>query len=340
MPGTAQNNSAASPAAEQITAENLVSDSPADTTSATTAQNEPPKSLLDTVKDALAETKTNEEAAASGGEQSPSSEGGTEEEQSAAPAGTEDQEGADTKQSKGKGYDARIKQLVTERDGFKERAGQWDQFSAWAKESGLQAEDLSNSLALARMVKQSPHEALTVLRAVVSDLEKQTGHELPEDLKAKVENGLIDEETARELSVGRSKVSMTEAQQRQQAEQRAAATEFQGRQELAAFIGKSVTDLEKSLESTDPDYPKIKGLVKSKVVELMHSEGVPGSANDAVAQVKRAVAAVKADLSGVLPQRRSTNPVPTGSTPGQSGAKPTSSLEAARMALNGQAPRY
>lgn len=340
MPGTAQNDSVASPATEQNTqntAENAVSTSPVDTS---VAQNEPPKSLLDTVKDALAETKANEEAAKDGGEQSPSSEGGTEGGQSAAPAGTEEQDGADTKQSKGKGYDARIKQLVTERDGYKERAGQWDQFSTWAKESGLQADDLSNSLALARMVKQSPHEALTVLRAVVADLEKQTGHELPEDLKAKVENGLIDEETARELSVGRSKVSMTEAQQRQQAEQRTANAELRSRQELALSIGKSVTELEKSLESTDPDYPKIKGLVKSKVVELMHSEGVPVDANGAVAQVKRAVAAVKADLSSVLPQRKSTKPAPTGSTPGQSGAKPTSSLEAARMALNGQAPRY
>jgi len=304
------------------------------------AEKAEPKTLFETVKAAMDATKAAEGEDKGEAEQSPGSEGEKDGESPDDAPETEATKVADGKQGKGKGRDQRIEQLLTERDSFKERASHWDQFSAWAKDSGLVADELSQSLAIARMVKQSPHEALVALRDVVASLEKVTGHVLPEDLADKVERGLIDEETAKELSVGRTRVAMSEQQRQQEAEQRAVQAELDGRAQLAQSIVKSVTEYEKSLEQTDPDYQKIKGLVKSKVVELMHEDGVPNNAQAAVAQVKKAVAEIKQQLSGVLPQRRPTRQAPEGSTHGNSGARPSSSLEAARMALNGQAPKY
>jgi hypothetical protein len=304
------------------------------------AEKAEPKTLFETVKAAMNATKDEEGEDKGEAEQSPGSEGDKAGESQDDAPDTDAPKDADGKQGKGKGRDYRIEKLLHERDSFKERATNWDQFSAWAKDSGLVADELSQSLAIARMVKNAPHEALVALREVVSSLEKATGHVLPEDLADKVERGLIDEETARELSVGRTRVALTEQQRRQEAEQRAARAEFDGRAQLAQSIGKSVTEYEKSLEQTDPDYQKIKGLVKSKVVELMHEDGVPTNAEAAVGQVKKAVAEIKSQLAGVIPQRRSTRQAPTGSTHGNSGARPSSSLEAARMALNGQAPKY
>jgi hypothetical protein len=304
------------------------------------AEKAEPKTLFETVKAAMNATKDADGEDTGEAEQSPGSEGEKAGESQDDAPDTDAPKDADGKQGKGKGRDQRIEQLLHERDSFKERATNWDQFSAWAKDSGLVADELSQSLAIARMVKNAPHEALVALREVVTSLEKVTGYVLPEDLADKVERGLVDEETARELSVGRSRVAMTEQQRRQEAEQRALQAEFDGRAHLAQSIGKSVTEYEKSLEQTDPDYQKIKGLVKSKVVELMHEDGVPTNAEAAVGQVKKAVAEIKSQLAGVIPQRRSTRQAPTGSTHGNSGARPSSSLEAARMALNGQAPKY
>lgn len=304
------------------------------------AEKAEPKTLFETVKAAMDATKTAENEAKGEAEQSPGSEG---EQDGKAPDGspeTDAQKVADGKQGKGKGRDQRIEQLLHERDTFKERAEHWDQFSAWAKDSGLVADELSQSLAIARMVKNAPHEALVALREVVASLEKVTGHVLPEDLAEKVERGLIDEETARDLSVSRTRVALTEQQRQQEAEQRSVQDELQGRAQLAQSIGQSVTEYEKSLEQTDPDYQKIKGLVKSKVIELMHEDGVPTNAQAAVSQVKKAVAEIKSQLSSVLPQRKPTRQAPEGSTHGNSGARPSNSLEAARMALNGQAPKY
>ena len=304
------------------------------------AEKAEPKTLFETVKAAMDATKTAENEAKGEAEQSPGSEG---EQDGKAPDGspeTDAQKIADGKQGKGKGRDQRIEQLLHERDTFKERAEHWDQFSAWAKDSGLVADELSQSLAIARMVKNAPHEALVALREVVASLEKVTGHVLPEDLADKVERGLIDEETARDLSVSRTRVALTEQQRQQEAEQRSVQDELQGRAQLAQSIGQSVTEYEKSLEQTDPDYQKIKGLVKSKVIELMHEDGVPTNAQAAVSQVKKAVAEIKSQLSSVLPQRKPTRQAPEGSTHGNSGARPSNSLEAARMALNGQAPKY
>lgn len=304
------------------------------------AEKAEPKTLFETVKAAMDATKAAEVEAKGEAEQSPGSEG---EQDGKAPDGSPDtdaQKVADGKQGKGKGRDQRIEQLLHERDTFKERAEHWDQFSAWAKDSGLVADELSQSLAIARMVKNAPHEALVALREVVASLEKVTGHVLPEDLAEKVERGLIDEETARDLSVSRTRVALTEQQRQQEAEQRSVQDELQGRAQLAQSIGQSVTEYEKSLEQTDPDYQKIKGLVKSKVIELMHEDGVPTNAQAAVSQVKKAVAEIKSQLSSVLPQRKPTRQAPEGSTHGNSGARPSNSLEAARMALNGQAPKY
>lgn len=304
------------------------------------AEKAEPKTLFETVKAAMDATKTAENEAKGEAEQSPGSEG---EQDGKAPDGspeTDAQKIADGKQGKGKGRDQRIEQLLHERDTFKERAEHWDQFSAWAKDSGLVADELSQSLAIARMVKNAPHEALVALREVVASLEKVTGHVLPEDLADKVERGLIDEETARDLSVSRTRVALTEQQRQQEAEQRSVQDELQGRAQLAQSIGQSVTEYEKSIEQTDPDYQKIKGLVKSKVIELMHEDGVPTNAQAAVSQVKKAVAEIKSQLSSVLPQRKPTRQAPEGSTHGNSGARPSNSLEAARMALNGQAPKY
>ena len=304
------------------------------------AEKAEPKTLFETVKAAMDATKTAENEAKGEAEQSPGSEG---EQDGKAPDGspeTDAQKIADGKQGKGKGRDQRIEQLLHERDTFKERAEHWDQFSAWAKDSGLVADELSQSLAIARMVKNAPHEALVALREVVASLEKVTGHVLPEDLAEKVERGLIDEETARDLSVSRTRVALTEQQRQQEAEQRSVQAELQGRAQLAQSIGQSVTEYEKSIEQTDPDYQKIKGLVKSKVIELMHEDGVPTNAQAAVSQVKKAVAEIKSQLSSVLPQRKPTRQAPEGSTHGNSGARPSNSLEAARMALNGQAPKY
>lgn len=349
MDQSAENSPVASPAigtsAEPATNESLnqVSESTTEGVQAVSvvAEKAAPKSLLETVKDALKATKTATEAKAQdGGEQSPGSEGEKDGAQQDEKQETDEQKDGDAKQGKGKGRDQRIKQLADERDSFKDRASQWDQLSAWARDSGLAADELSQSLAIAKMVKQSPHEALAALRGVVADLEKVTGYELPEDLTEKVERGLIDEETARELSVGRNQVARTEQQRRDDAAQRAAQADLTSRRDLAQSIGKAVTEFETSLESTDPDYQKIKGLVKSKVVELMHEDGVPVDANSAVAQVKKAVAEIKQQLSSVIPQRKATKQVPAGSTHGHSGARPQTSLEAARMALRGQAPNY
>jgi len=304
------------------------------------AEKAEPKTLFETVKAAMDATKAAEGEAKGEAEQSPGSEGEKDGKAPDESPGTDAKKDADGKQGKGKGRDQRIEQLLTERDSFKERATHWDQFSAWAKESGLVADELSQSLAIARMVKQSPHEALVALRDVVASLEKATGHVLPEDLADKVERGLIDEETARDLSVSRTRVALTEQQRRQEAEQRTAQADLDSRVQLAQSIGQSVTEYEKSLEQTDPDYQKIKGLVKSKVIELMHEDGVPANAQAAVAQVKKAVAEIKSQLSSVIPQRKPTRQAPEGSTHGNSGARPSTSLEAARMALNGQAPKY
>ena len=302
-----------------------------------------PKSLLDAVKGALKE-RADGEAESKQVEQSAESQTAVGDGKEAKKEGSDDVQGNDDEFPGGSEKSRqRWNKLLDERKTYQAKAQQWDQFSTFARDSGLNAEELTNSLTIARLVKQDPHEALNVLREVVGNLEKQTGASpdaLPDDLQAKVDRGLLDEESAVEIAMSRSRNKMTAERREQEAVERESQQRAEQQAQFVRNVSSAVSVFERQLESSDPDYPRIKGLVKAKVVELITAEGAPDSPNAAVEQVKRAVKAVKDEVSALVPQRQQATRTVTGGSQAATAARPNNALEAARMALQGRQPTY
>lgn len=340
----AQNQADSSPeSTTDLEAQNVVSaDSPTAVSEGTTPEAEPkPKSLLDAVKGALKErtdASTDSKAEGSADSQTAVVEG---EPKDAVKDGEQE---ADNDEFPGGSEKSkqRWNKLLDERKTYQGKAQQWDQFSEFARSSSLNAEELTNTLNIARLVKQDPHEALSILRSLVGDIEKQTGataETLPNDLQSKVERGLIDEESAIEIATERTRRQMAAERNRDQQAQQEAQQSANQQAQFVAAVSSAVSDLERRLESSDPDYSRIKGLVKDKVIALIQMEGGPESPEAAVKQVKLAVEQVKKDLSGFMPQRQQTRVV-TGGNSTPTVARPKTALEAAKLALHGQQPRY
>jgi uncharacterized protein (UPF0147 family) len=230
----------------------------------------------------------------------------------------------------------RIQQLLQERQQLSAPAQNWNQLQNWVESSGLTQDDFTQGLAVMAMCNSNPIKAIEVLRNIADDMEKQIGltGDLPEDIQRRLDAGLIDDETARELARARATQNFhsqreRESMRRSQLERERLQVEAQ-----ANAAGQAVTAWERQWQQTDPDYQKLQPFVEAEIVRLMNVEGIPANADDAVKQAQKALDNVRKNVSGIRPnqQQREIKP-PTGGHSPNLTAKPKSSFEAAKMAI-------
>ena len=69
---------------------------------------------------------------------------------------------------------------------------------------------MADGMKIMALVKNNPIEAFDALKPVVDSLALQAGKVLPDDLKSKVDDGYMDQETANELAKTRAEKSNLE----------------------------------------------------------------------------------------------------------------------------------
>jgi hypothetical protein len=230
----------------------------------------------------------------------------------------------------------RIQQLLSERQQLSAPAENWNQLQGWVERSGLSQDDFSQGLAIMAMCNKDPIKAIEVLRNVAADMEKQIGltGELPEDIQRKLDAGLIDDETAQELARSRVSRSIQSVREREQMRQNQEDRNRQQVEQRANAAGQAVTVWERNWQKSDPDYQKLKPLVEAEIVRLLNTEGIPNTAQEAVEQAKRALDSVRNTVSGFRPNQQREIKTATGGHSANVSAKPKSSFEAAKAALN------
>jgi hypothetical protein len=232
----------------------------------------------------------------------------------------------------------RIQQLLQERQQLSAPAENWNQLQGWVERSGLSQDDFSQGLAIMAMCNKDPVRAIEVLRNVAADMEQQIGitGQLPDDIQQKLDAGLIDDETAQELAksrVARKFQSVRETEQMRQSQEE---RERQQVEDRANAAGNAVTAWERQWQKSDPDYQKLKPLVEAEIVRLLNVEGVPDTTQGAVKQAQQALDNVRKNVSSFRPAQQREIKTATGGTSGNNvSAKPKSSYEAAKAALNG-----
>ena len=98
---------------------------------------------------------------------------------------------------------------------YKHGHEQFEQISNYLRENNLSAEEAADGFRIMSLIKKHPPEAIKALAPYLKELALATGQTLPDDIREKVDDGFLDEETGRELAqVGAEKAKAAAADER------------------------------------------------------------------------------------------------------------------------------
>ena len=125
------------------------------------------------------------------------------------------------------------------------------------------------------------------------------GQKLPEDVQQRLNDGFIDEESARELARHRAVTD----QQAQYRENLAREREEQTRREFVAGARTAVEGWEAQIRARDPDYDAKVPMIEDRINALIAREGLPSNHEGSVDLARRAYADVTKQLAHMRPVR-------------------------------------
>lgn len=242
-----------------------------------------------------------------------------------------------------KGAERRVNQLLDERRTLLPKATQYDLLTGWAKDNNLSGDGVTTALTVAAISQkaldtndpQVARQALQALDSVRATLLTVAGivTRLPDDLAAKVDDGVLNETDAREIAAMRLRTHSSERALADRQERDEAIRAHGEQQAVANAVGAAVSAWETGIASKDPDFSKLRPLVIAKLHELWQTEGRHGDPAKAVQQAASALKFVKDQFSGVIPPKPELRPINGGTNPRKVRGTPKTSLEAALMAL-------
>lgn len=233
----------------------------------------------------------------------------------------------------------RWKEVVAERNEFRDDAGRMRNIDGFMQTHGLTGDEVTEGFDIMAKLKSGDPVRLAEAREYFATrleaLDGLLGETLPEDLRERVEAGLVDEETAQELAKTRAAAKLLETR----AETRDAATsEAQAARErvtVAQSMATAVEDWEKRQKQTDPDYARKAELVETTCRAIVQRTGkAPQTPEEAVQLVESALGQVNKQFKALLPKPKPVNPSPRGQS-NPTVAEPKTLREAIAAAARG-----
>jgi hypothetical protein len=114
----------------------------------------------------------------------------------------------------------RFRQLLKQRNEFKDGAERYGNVERFLKQNGVSAEEASQALTISALLKNDPVQAWQTLKPIVQKLLVDAGEVLPQELKARVESGELTVEAANEIARERASRTSIERKQKTTEEQR------------------------------------------------------------------------------------------------------------------------
>lgn len=206
-----------------------------------------------------------------------------------------------------------LKTRVQEYEQYKPAAEALGRFEGFCKEANLDKDDISNTLAIAKAVRNDPEKGLQLLIPVVNQLMEIVGAVLPADLNEKVDTGEISPQYAQELSQLRSREARNKENQEWTREQQRITEHQNSVKQLADTTGEAVSTLEKQWQTSDPDY-RIKSTMVAEKIELelrkrQEKGNMPKNAQEAVELAKGVKLEVDNYFKKFLPKKSSVQTV-------------------------------
>ena len=233
----------------------------------------------------------------------------------------------------------RFEQLLGQRDEarttldqIRPEIEQHRRLQGYLTENQLAPEDVNVLLGIGASLRKSDFKGfLDGVMPYVQAAQEALGLRLPPDLQQQVDDGLITEATARELSTTRFRANQAEGRARD--ESTARTQETQGRAIEAVRV--AVANWEDGIRKRDPDYALKAVAVQRFSQAYMQERGVPRTPAEAVKLVQDAYQDATAQFARARPAPRPTRQAPSGINGTSHGADPgpATMKDAAIMAL-------
>lgn len=307
---------------------------PAESSTADVEDAKKPESMLDAVKLALEPEKAETSSSSDGGEGSdPDADAG----EGADKPKAEEADGEDADKGDAAEKDKllpfhehpRWKEVTAELKAAEPKAQAFDRIVSYATEQGLTGEDVNNALNFMALMKNDPIKALEAMKPWLSEAQKLAGDDLPEDLQAKVDQGHMDEESARELAKLRGAQSVTADADKRRTEQTEAEREAAHRKSMTDAVVNFETEWAKS----DPNYEQMKKLVRDRFVTIW-GEKQPTTPEAAVEVAKEARKQIASELGFKKQTRKAVDAPVTSDRPVEATQEPKTYLEAVQAGLS------
>lgn len=224
----------------------------------------------------------------------------------------------------------RFKEVIAERNAFKEKATAFDQFVGAVAETGLSIQEYNQLLGVGALIKRDPGKALAEIEKVADQLRAIVGEKLSPELQKRVDDGEISLEDAREISRARARADLTEQRSRQTAEEAQAAR----RSAHLKACDEAATRWSEQQRAADPDWSKKEQLVREQAELLLHQYGPPPTVEDALKLMNVAKRRVEERLRSILPAKQKIEaPVRAGAASATHAPAPKTLEEAIQMGL-------
>jgi hypothetical protein len=222
----------------------------------------------------------------------------------------------------------RFQEIVKEKNDFKTQVEQSKPFVEYAQaitkfchDNQVTGDDLKVAFELVALAKKDTKAFGHQLRALLENVEVSNGERLPVDLQKKLDDGIIDEETAKELSLSR--------EQTRQSKRGHETSQQTAQQLLQQSISTSLGIWEQNKKQNDVDYDKRLPLIQDRYAALS-GQNPPRTSADAVALAEKAYTEIVNYLKPFIvskPARRVMTPTPSKGVSGDNGLKPLDSLD-------------
>jgi len=206
------------------------------------------------------------------------------------------------------------------------------QLQGYLQQHQLAPDDVNMLLGVGASLRRGDYQGfLDGVTPYVMAAQEALGLRVSQDLQKQVDEGLIDDATARELTRTRHRAVQAEA--RLQDVNKTVTADRQVQQ--VEKVRSAVDVWEEGIRRRDPDYAHMQGAVRRYAQGLLQERGSPKSEQEAVALVQAAYDEVKATFAQARPAPRPTRPAPSSIhvATGTPNAEPRNMKEAVVAAL-------
>lgn len=216
----------------------------------------------------------------------------------------------------------RWKEMIAERDAYRAESDEFRKVTTFMSANGLSTDEVAEGFQIMALMKTNPVEAHKRISEYKARLDAFVGESLPPEIQKKVEEGYVDEDSAKELARLKAQHSLYEQQQANAIQQR--------EQSARGNIHSAVVNWEQQMKVKDPDWSAKQEMVTDQVKLMLQAEK-PTTPEEALALVERAHSTIKERLSRFAPQRRPVNHVSSSTSSANATPQPRSLLEAVRL---------